>query len=69
MHQEKLTDRKSIVGVYCVITRGASVNQRWTVRFMGEEIGKFRTRCLAKQFAESRIFSAMRDIIHLEDSL
>ena len=69
MHQEKITERKSIVGVYCVLTRGASVNQRWTVRFMGEEIGKFRTRYLAKQFAESRIFSAMRDIIHLEDSL
>lgn len=69
MHQEKITDRKNIVGVFCTLTRGASVNQRWTVRFMGEEIGKFRTRNLARQFAESRIYAAMRDIIHLEDSL
>lgn len=68
MHQKKLTERKNIVGVYCTLTRGASVNQRWTVHFMGEEIGKFRKRNLAKQFAESRIMAAMRDIVHLEDS-
>jgi len=69
MHQEKITERKNIVGVFCTLTRGASVNQRWTVRFMGEEIGKFRTRSLAKQFAESRIMAAITDIVHLEDSL
>jgi hypothetical protein len=69
MHQEKLTERKNIVGVYCILTRGASVNQRWTVKFLGEEIGKFRTRSLAKQFAEARIWAAMRDIVHLEDSI
>lgn len=69
MHQEKITERKNIVGVYCVLTRGRSVNQRWTVHFMDEEIGKFRTRKLAKQFAESRIWAAIRDMVHLEDSL
>lgn len=67
MHQEKITERKNIVGVYCTLTRGRSVNQRWTVRFLGEEIGKFRTRNLAKQFAESRILAAIRDIVALED--
>ena len=67
MHQEKITERKNIVGVYCKLTRGRSVNQRWTVRFLGEEIGKFRTRNLAKQFAESRILAAIRDIVALED--
>lgn len=69
MHQEKITERKNIVGVYCVLTRGASVNQRWTVHFMGEPIGKFRTRSLAKQFAEARIMAAMRDIVALEDAI
>lgn len=69
MHQEKLTERKNIVGVYCILTRGASVNQRWTVHFMGEVIGRFRTRSLARQFAETRILAAMRDIVHLEDSI
>jgi hypothetical protein len=67
MHQDKFTERKSIVGVYCVLTRGASVNQRWTVSFMGNEIGKFRTRSMAKQFAECRIWAAMRDMVALED--
>lgn len=67
MQQEKLTERKNIVGVYCILTRGASVNQRWTVYFMGDEIGRFRTRNLARQFAESRIMAAMRDIVALED--
>lgn len=67
MHQEKITERKNIVGVYCTLTRGRSVNQRWTIRFLGEEIGKFRTRNLAKQFAESRILAAIRDIVALED--
>lgn len=69
MHQEKITERKNIVGVYCTLTRGRSVNQRWTVYFMGEEIGKFRTRSLAVQFAEQRIWAAMVDIVHLEDAL
>lgn len=62
MHQDKITERKSIVGVYCIITRGASVNQRWTVIFLGKEIGKFRTRTMAKQFAENRIKAYIIDL-------
>lgn len=65
----KFIELRDVVGVYCTLTRGRSVNQRWTVHFMGEEIGKFRTRNLAKQFAESRIMAAITDIVHLEDSL
>ena len=63
MHQDKVTERKNIVGVYCILTRGASVNQRWTVTFMGEEIGKFRTRSIAKQFAENRLRTAMDNMV------
>lgn len=67
MMQEKFTERKDVVGVYCVLTRGASVNQRWSVSFMGAEIGKFRTRSMARQFAENRIWAAMRDMVALGD--
>lgn len=62
MHQDKITERKNIVGVYCILTRGASVNQRWTVSFLGQEIGKFRTRSMAKQFAESRLKAYIIDL-------
>jgi hypothetical protein len=63
MHQDRISEKKSIVGVYCIITRGANVNQRWTVTFLGEEIGRFRTRTMAKQYAEKRLRTAMDNIV------
>lgn len=62
MYREKFTERKDIVGIYCKLTRGRSVNQRWTVTFMGQEIGKFKTRKLAEQFAIHAIEKAIRDV-------
>lgn len=66
MYQERITERRQVVGLFCELKRGRSVNQRWTVYFNGDEIGKFRTRSLAKQFAESRIWAAMQDMVALE---
>lgn len=67
MHQEKLTERKNVIGIYCILTRGRSENQRWTVWFMDKPIGKFRTRKLAAQFAQNAIRKAIQDVAMLEN--
>lgn len=63
MHQDIITTRQTLVGVYCIVTREKCGDRRWTVHFKGELIGRFRTRSMALQFAENRIWAAMRDMV------
>lgn len=65
MYQVKKTEGCTHVGVFCEVIRGKSQNQRWSVYFMGKFLARFNTKNQALQFAEHRIWAAMKDMVAL----
>lgn len=48
---EKIANNKTVLGLYAVITRGKSPNQRWRVEIHGAHYGPFPTKKRALQEA------------------
>jgi len=66
MDDIKKSEHCSHVGIFCELRKGKSQNQRWSVYFMGDYLDAFRTRNQAKQYAEHRIWAAIKDMVALE---
>ena len=47
----KVSEHKTLVGVYAVVTKGKSQNQRWRVEINGAHFGPFKTKNQALQEA------------------
>ena len=59
----KITKQSTIAGLFCVITRTDNTSQRYTVTFSGTEIGRFRTRTMARQFSERHVAAFILDLL------
>jgi len=52
---QKITEHKTILGHYAVITKGKSQNQRWRVEIHGAHYGPFPTKKRALQEASHQL--------------
>ena len=52
---QKVTEHKTVLGLYAIITRGKSQNQRWSVHVGDELYGPFPTKKRALQEASHQL--------------
>ena len=51
----KFTETRTHVGCFAEVVRGNSQNQRWSVYFRGEFLGRFERKAQAVQVAERAV--------------
>ena len=56
---EKIANNKTVLGLYAVITRGKSPNQRWRVQIGFSHYGPFRTKKQALQEARHQLLNLL----------